>query len=157
MHASPFIKNGNIYIQPKETRRRTLARLSGLIRLLLPMLAKPKTPAVMHVMLCCAALGLYALRGRSNARTGLDVPLHRTGLPVRMACSAHPQCVLGSSSRRLVQLARHNRGCQGYMRGVQRGRLGEEWHFLVVPVDEDMTRRRDDVGGVPPYGKEMVF
>jgi hypothetical protein len=28
--------------------------------------------------------------------------------------------------------------------------------FLVVPVDEDMTRRRKDIG-VPPYGKETVF
>jgi hypothetical protein len=51
-----MIKNGNIYIQPRETRRRTLARLIGLIRLLLPMLGKPKTQAVM----LCAALGLYA-------------------------------------------------------------------------------------------------
>jgi hypothetical protein len=51
-----IIKNANIYIQPRETRQRTLARLSGLIRLLLPMLGKPKTPAVM----LCAALGLYA-------------------------------------------------------------------------------------------------
>jgi hypothetical protein len=33
------------------------------------------------------------------------------------------------------------------MRGVQRGRLGKEWYFLVVPVDEDMTRSREDVGG----------
>jgi hypothetical protein len=33
------------------------------------------------------------------------------------------------------------------MRGVQRGRLGEEWYFLVVPVEEDITRRREDVGG----------
>ena len=33
------------------------------------------------------------------------------------------------------------------MRGMQRGRLGEERYFLVVPVDEDMTRRREDVGG----------
>jgi hypothetical protein len=45
------------------------------------------------------------------------------------------------------------------MRGVQRGRRGEEGYFLVVPVDEDMTRRRNDsdVGGVPPYRKEMGF
>ncbi len=33
------------------------------------------------------------------------------------------------------------------MRGVQRGRLGEERYFLVVPVNEDMTCRREDVGG----------
>jgi hypothetical protein len=30
---------------------------------------------------------------------------------------------------------------------VQRGRLGEERYFLVVPVDEDTTWRREDVGG----------
>jgi hypothetical protein len=33
------------------------------------------------------------------------------------------------------------------MRGVHRGQLREEWYFLVVPVDEDMTRHREDVGG----------
>jgi hypothetical protein len=35
------------------------------------------------------------------------------------------------------------------MRGVQpeRGCLRENPFFLVVPVDEDMTRRREDVGG----------
>jgi hypothetical protein len=34
------------------------------------------------------------------------------------------------------------------MRGMQRGWLGEERYFLVVPVDEDMMRRRrEDVGG----------
>jgi hypothetical protein len=33
------------------------------------------------------------------------------------------------------------------MRGVECGRLGEERYFLVVPVDEDMTGSREDVGG----------
>jgi hypothetical protein len=33
------------------------------------------------------------------------------------------------------------------MRGVQRGRLGEERYFLVVPVDDYMTRSREIVGG----------
>ena len=33
------------------------------------------------------------------------------------------------------------------MRGVQCGRLGKEWYFLMVPVDEDMTRRRENVRG----------
>jgi hypothetical protein len=51
--------------------------------------------------LLCAALGLDALRRRSNVRTRLGVPIHRTGLPV---------CVLGPLSRRLVQLAHYNRG-----------------------------------------------
>jgi hypothetical protein len=39
------------------------------------------------------------------------------------------------------------------MRGVQRGWLREERYFLVVPVDEDMTRRRKDVGGATLWGK----
>jgi hypothetical protein len=49
------IKNGkNCYL----ARRRTLAHLSVLIRLLLPTLGKPTTPTVT----LCDALGLYALR-----------------------------------------------------------------------------------------------
>jgi hypothetical protein len=43
------------------------------------------------------------------------------------------------------------------MRGVQRGRLGEEWYFLVVPVDEDMTRRREDVGGATLRERNVSF
>jgi hypothetical protein len=48
--------------------RRTLARLSALIRPLLPTLwlGKPTTPTVT----LCAALGLYALRSQSNAGRG---------------------------------------------------------------------------------------
>jgi hypothetical protein len=64
-----------------------------------------------------------------------------------MARRVHSQSVLGPSSRRLVQLAATIGDCRGYMRGLQRGRLGEERCFLVVPVDEDMTHRREDVGG----------
>jgi len=55
------VKKGTIV--RRETRRRTLARLSVLIRLLLPTFGKPTTPTVT----LCAALGLYALRRRSNA------------------------------------------------------------------------------------------
>ena len=33
------------------------------------------------------------------------------------------------------------------MRGMQRGWFGKERYFLVVPVDEDMARGREDVGG----------
>ena len=40
------------------------------------------------------------------------------------------------------------------MRGVQRGQLGEERYFLVVPVDEDMARRREAVGGATLQGKK---
>lgn len=43
------------------------------------------------------------------------------------------------------------------MRGVQRRRLGEERYFLAVPVDEDMTRRREDVGGATLWGKKSFF
>ena len=43
------------------------------------------------------------------------------------------------------------------MRGVQHGRFGEEWYFLVVPVDEDLTRRREDVGGATLRGKKNEF
>ena|SRR5712671_555579 len=32
-----------------------------------------------------------------------------------------------------------------YMRGVERWRLGEERYFLVVPVNEDLTRRGENV------------
>ena len=43
------------------------------------------------------------------------------------------------------------------MRGVQDGRFGEEWYFLVVPVDEDLTRRREDVGGATLRGKKNTI
>jgi hypothetical protein len=33
------------------------------------------------------------------------------------------------------------------MRGVQRERLGDERYLLVILVDEDMTRHKEDVGG----------
>src|SRR6267154_237476 len=49
-------------IQPRETRRRTLAHLSVWIRLPLPTLGNLTTPRVM----LGAALGLYALRKRSD-------------------------------------------------------------------------------------------
>jgi hypothetical protein len=51
--------------------------------------------------------------------------------------------------RRLVQLARHYRTVEGICVACKpkRRRLGDEQYFLVIPVDEDMTRRRDDVGG----------
>ena len=37
--------------------------------------------------------------------------------------------------------------CRGYMRDVQHGRLGEGRYLLVVPVDEDMTRGGENIGG----------
>ena len=43
--------------------------------------------------------------------------------------------------------------CRGYMCGVQRGRLGEERYFLVVPVDEDTPRCGEDVGDATLQGK----
>ena len=55
------IKEGKNYCYL--ARRRTLARLNVLIRLLLPTFGKPTTPTVTF----CDALGLYALRRRSNA------------------------------------------------------------------------------------------
>lgn len=58
------IKMGKrIFIQPRETRRRTLARLSVSIRLLLPTFGKPGTPTGT----LCAVLGLYTLSSRSHA------------------------------------------------------------------------------------------
>ena len=54
------IKEGNYYYYL--ARRRTLARLSALVRPLLPTLGKPTTPTVTF----CDALGLYALKRRSN-------------------------------------------------------------------------------------------
>ena len=47
--------------------------------------------------------------------------------------------------------------CRGYMRGVQRGRLGKEWYFLVVPVDGDLARRKEGVGGATLQGEKMNF
>jgi hypothetical protein len=41
------------------------------------------------------------------------------------------------------------------MRGLQCGRLGEERYFWVVLVDEDMTRRTEDVGGATL--RERIF
>jgi hypothetical protein len=43
------------------------------------------------------------------------------------------------------------------MRGVQSGRLGKERYFLVVPVNEDMARCREDVRGATLQGKKMDF
>ena len=56
------IKNGKNHYYYL-ARGRTLTRLSVLIRLLLPTFGKPTTPTVTF----CDALGLYALRRRSNA------------------------------------------------------------------------------------------
>jgi hypothetical protein len=86
-------------------------------------------------------------RARRSASESPNRPSSTNG-----ALSAPTMC-----ARRLVQLARHNRGLSRALHGVQRGRLGEEGYLLVVPVDEDMTRRRNDAGGMPPYGEEMVF
>jgi hypothetical protein len=83
-------------------------------------------------------------------------PLHRIGLPVLMARRVHSQHVLGSSSRRLgtwCNAPATTGDCRGHMRRVQGVRLGEERHNLVVPVDEDMTRRREDVGGATLWKK----
>ena len=42
------------------------------------------------------------------------------------------------------------------MHGVHHRRLGKDRYFLVVPVDEDMTCCREDVGGAT-YRKEKSF
>jgi hypothetical protein len=67
----------------------------------------------------------------------------------------HSQYVLGPSSRRLAQLIHYYRDCRGICAACST-RLGEEQYYLVVPVGEDMMRRREDVGG-PPGSKGMYF
>ena len=44
------------------------------------------------------------------------------------------------------ELGKLHRGLLRVYARLHRGRFGEEQHFLVVPVDEDMARRREDVG-----------
>ena len=43
------------------------------------------------------------------------------------------------------------------MCGMQSGRLGEERNFLVIPVNEDMARRGEDVGGATLQKKVFLF
>ena len=43
------------------------------------------------------------------------------------------------------------------MRNVQRGWFGEERYFLVVPVDEDMARHREDVRGTTLQERNVFF
>jgi len=43
------------------------------------------------------------------------------------------------------------------MCGAQCGRLGEEWYFLVVPVEEDMTRHRENLGGATLQERNGFF
>ena len=43
------------------------------------------------------------------------------------------------------------------MRNVQRGWFGEERYFLVVPVDEDMARRREDVRGTTLQERNVFY
>ena len=43
------------------------------------------------------------------------------------------------------------------MRGVQRERLGEERYLLVILVDEDMTRHKEDVGGATLQERNDFF
>jgi hypothetical protein len=77
-------------------------------------------------------------------------PLHRIGLPVLMARRVHSQYVLCSSSLRpgaWCYAPATTGDCRGHMRDVQGVRLREEQYISVDPVDEDMTRRREDVGG----------
>jgi hypothetical protein len=129
--------------------RRRYSRLDG-TRSVSVLLAAPSSSTIippvcgrrrsLRVVLNVSHLSRHRLVPNRARRQSL--PLQRTGLPVRMACRVHSQSVLGPSS----QIARHCRGCRGHMR-VQHGRLGEERYFLVVPVDEGMTRRREDVGG----------
>ena len=43
------------------------------------------------------------------------------------------------------------------MRGVQSGWLGKERNFLVIPVDENMARCGEDVGGATLQINKMIF
>jgi hypothetical protein len=82
-------------------------------------------------------------------------PLHRTGLPVRMAHRALHNLRLARRLGTWCNLPATTGVCRGHMHGVQRGRLGEERYSLVVPVDGHDAPQR--ILGVPPYGKEMIF
>jgi hypothetical protein len=44
-----------------------------------------------------------------------------------------------------------------YMRGMQHGRLGKERDFLMVPVNEDMAGRGEDVGGATLQGRNAFI
>ena len=105
-----------------------------------------------------------ALPGRR--RVILNVHAHRVSGQFRIGLGVHRFCIRFTEqafqyerraecihnlclARRLgawCNLSATTGDCRGYMRGVQHGWLREERYLLVVPVDEDMTRRREDVG-----------
>jgi hypothetical protein len=83
-------------------------------------------------------------------RQSLPHPLHRTGLP-EFLCEWRAECIHNLCLARRLS-ARCNLPAtigdrRGYMRSLQRGHIGEERCFLMVPVNEDMTHRREDIGG----------
>jgi hypothetical protein len=128
-------------------------------------------------VICGAVIVNYhsAIPGRSGSfRVDLNVHTHRVsglfwiGLGVHRFCirfteqafqhewraeCIHNLCLARRLGAR-CNLSATTGDCRGYMRGVQRGWLGEERYFLVVPVDEDLTRRREDVGGATLRGKK---
>jgi len=88
-----------------------------------------------------------AASSESARRQSLPHPLHRTGLPVRTAHECiHNLCL----ARRLgawCNLPATTGDCRGYVRGVLRGRLGEERCFWWI-------QSRRTCRGCHPTGKK---